>query len=63
MDLIIAEQVFDSLLIEKENNFKLPSWADQITFAQLKQISDKTFLFSALTREIQRLRTGNNSPL
>ena len=58
MDLIRAEEIFDALLIEKEYNLKLPVWVDPYVYEQLKVISDKTFVFSALTREVQRLRTG-----
>ncbi|KAI2800106.1 hypothetical protein BLOT_014013 [Blomia tropicalis] len=58
INLITAEQIFDSLLVEKENGFKLPAWVDNHVYAQLSDISTKTFIFSSLTREIQRLRTG-----
>ena len=58
MDLIRAEEVFDSLLIEKEYNLKLPAWVDHYVYEQLQEISAKTFVFSSLTREVQRLRTG-----
>lgn len=37
---------------------KLPSWADHHVYAQLQEISDKSFVFSAMSREVQRLRTG-----
>lgn len=58
VDIIKAEQVFDSLLIEKEYNLKLPSWVDRHVYTQLQEISDKSFVFSAMNREVQRLRTG-----
>jgi len=58
MDLIIAEEVFDTILIEKEYNMKLPAWVDHYVYEQLSEIMAKTFVFSAMTREIQRLRTG-----
>lgn len=58
MDLITSEEVFDSLLIEKEYNLKLPAWVDHFVYKQLEEISAKTFVFSSMTRLIQRLRTG-----
>lgn len=58
MDLIVAEEVFDTLLIENEYNMKLPAWVDPYAYQQLADIMAKTFVFSGMTREIQRLRTG-----
>lgn len=58
VDLIKAEEIFDSLLIEKMNGYKLPAWVDSNVFAKLKDIADKTFIFAGMTREIQRFRTG-----
>jgi len=58
MDLIVAEEVFDTLLIEREYNMKLPAWVDNYVYAQLADIMAKTFVFEGMTREIQRLRTG-----
>jgi hypothetical protein len=57
-DIIAAEEVFDTLLIEKENNYLLPHWVDDSTYQSLKEISDMTFYFSSSTKLIQRLRTG-----
>ncbi|OTF69161.1 lysosomal acid phosphatase-like protein [Euroglyphus maynei] len=58
VDLIKAEQIFDSLLIEKMNDYKLPAWVDMNVFEKLKDISAKTFIFSGMTKQIQRFRTG-----
>jgi hypothetical protein len=57
-DIIAAEEVFDTLLIEKENNYPLPRWVDDSTYKSLKEISDMTFYFDYSTKLIQRLRTG-----
>ncbi|CAG2161546.1 unnamed protein product [Oppiella nova] len=58
-DLNGAEEVFDTLLIEKENGYPLPRWAsDATTYEKLSQISDMTFYFDFSTQLVQRLRTG-----
>ncbi len=57
-DIITAKQVFDTLLIEKENNYPLPHWVDESTYQSLKEISDMSFYFCSSTKLIQRLRTG-----
>lgn len=54
----MAERLFDTLLIERMHNLELPTWVDDYVYAQLNDIFTKTFLFSSLTRKIQRLRTG-----
>ncbi|CAG2107647.1 unnamed protein product, partial [Medioppia subpectinata] len=57
-NLTAAEEVFDTLLIEKENKYELPLWVDEHTYHTLSQISDMTFYFDFSTKLIQRLRTG-----
>lgn len=57
-DIIEAEEVFDTLLIERKNNYKLPKWVDDSTYNGLKDISDKTFYFDYMSKVIQRLRAG-----
>jgi hypothetical protein len=59
-DIIAAEEVFDTLLIEKENNYPLPRWVDDSTYKSLEEISDMTFYFDYSTKLVQRLRTGEN---
>ena len=58
MNLIKAEEIFDSLLNEKLFGYKLPAWVDTNIYTKLKEISDKTFIFDAMTREIQKFRAG-----
>jgi hypothetical protein len=57
-DIIIAEQVFNTFFIEKENNYSLPHWLNDSTYKNLKEISDMSFYFRCSTKSIQRLRTG-----
>ncbi len=57
-DIITAKQVFDTLLIEKENNYPLPHWVNESTYKSLEDISDRTFSFLYSTKSIQRLRIG-----
>ncbi|CAG2110632.1 unnamed protein product [Medioppia subpectinata] len=59
-NLTAAEEVFDTLLIEKENKYELPLWVDEHTYHTLSQISDMTFYFDFSTKLIQRLRTVND---
>lgn len=40
------------------NDYKLPAWVDMNVFEKLKDISAKTFIFSGMTKQIQRFRTG-----
>ena len=58
VNLIKAEEIFDSLLNEKLFGYKLPAWVDTNIYTKLKEISDKTFIFDAMTREIQKFRAG-----
>ncbi len=57
-DIITAKQVFDTLLIKKENNYPLPRWLNDSTYKSLKEISDMCSNFLSSTKLIQRLRTG-----
>jgi hypothetical protein len=57
-DIITAEEVCETLLIERENNYSLPRWVNESTYKSLKEISDMTFYFDYSTKLIQRLRTG-----
>lgn len=57
-NIIEAEEVFDTLLIERRNNYQLPKWVDDDTYNGLKEISDKTFYFDYMSKTIQRLRAG-----
>ena len=57
-NIIEAEEVFDTLLIERKNNYQLPKWVDDDTYNGLKEISDKTFYFDYMSKAIQRLRAG-----
>lgn len=57
-DLTTAEEIFDVLLIEKQNGYHLPRWVDDSTYMSLSQIADMTFYFDFSTKLILRLRTG-----
>jgi hypothetical protein len=57
-DIITAKQLFDTLLVEKENNYPLPRWVNESIYKSLEEISDMTFYFVSSTKSIQRLRTG-----
>lgn len=56
--MIKAEHIFDTLFIEKLNQYKLPAWVDYSVYQNLKDIALKTFIFDSFNREIQKFRTG-----
>jgi hypothetical protein len=56
-DIITAQQVFDDLSIEIENN-SLPHWVNDSIYQSLKEISDMSIHFRSSTERIQRLRIG-----
>lgn len=57
-DINSAEEVFDTLFIEKRNNYTLPIWVDESTYKTLNEFSDISFYFDYSTKLIQRFRTG-----
>lgn len=57
-DIIQAENVYDTLFIEGENNMALPPWVDPRILTPLKRITDYTFYFDFSTKLLQRLRAG-----
>uniref|UniRef100_T1JTK2 acid phosphatase n=2 Tax=Tetranychus urticae TaxID=32264 RepID=T1JTK2_TETUR len=57
-DLISAQRVHDTLKIQAENNYLIPSWATPEVMLRLQKISDLTFTLDYSTYLIQRLRAG-----
>ncbi|XP_053210906.1 prostatic acid phosphatase-like [Panonychus citri] len=57
-DLFSAQRIHDTLKIQAENNYTLPSWATTDVMNRLKRISDLTFTLDYSTYLIQRLRGG-----
>ncbi len=57
-DIITAQQFFDTLSVEIENNYPLPHWVNESIYQSLKEISDMSFHFRSSTELVQRLRTG-----
>lgn len=57
-DLFTAKGVFDSIFTARVNQRSLPSWADEDTYEQLKQLYDSTFRLEFSTKRQQRFRTG-----
>lgn len=57
-ELIPAEELFDTLFVEKDNGLTLPHWVTEDTFESLSELSAMTFYFDFSTRLIQRFRAG-----
>ncbi|KAI1294209.1 Lysosomal acid phosphatase [Halotydeus destructor] len=57
-DIMQAENVYDTLFIERDNGLALPSWATDEVMKDLKNITDYTFYCDYSTKKMQRLRAG-----
>lgn len=56
--MMVAENIFDVLKIEKENEFELPKWVNDDVFNEMEKIAAMTFYFDYSTTLVQRLRAG-----
>jgi len=52
-------QLFDTLVVEQQNNLTIPSWADQNVMAVLERISTLDYQLLTKTPEMARLAGGN----
>ena len=58
-DIVKLDYVYDTLLIESENNFTLPAWTRSVfPGQQFKQLRDLSFTVDTLTQELKRLKGG-----
>lgn len=52
------EYLYNTLTVEKNNNFTLPEWAEKVYPAKLKPLADFSFSLQCYTKEMARLKTG-----
>jgi len=59
-DIVRLDYVYDTLLIERENNLTLPNWTKQIFpgDGKFKYLRDLSFTVDTLTDELKRLKGG-----